>query len=847
MITTKQLFKTYNFSTWKKNKYQMFLSILSIAISAAILLSIELMLSLNNTYINSNAINSNEGDININLLDQSLTKYQLKELKDFRDKGYFNYTTIYKFQNNFIYNNVSSTVFLKFVDPNNYPIINSSYNYGTSLKDNCVVINKQIANKFNLKKGDVVSIKIKNFPNDIKLKISGIIDTNVSDESIVGVIIINKQVLNDKVISNKSGNTSASNILIKINEKYKLEEIEKKINKVFKSNCEINTYKDIIEHNKQTLDNESKVLNIIEIIVIVISGVSIAATVILLNLKRKKDYIILNIYGMNEELLKKLILYETWIISIVGNILGIVLSFIVIGVTQKSIMGKMNLISIISASWLQIITTILFIIVETFIFTLFAIEIGNKVNPAHILRQQKHSIEFKNKLALPFFKTFVLLMISFGLYIKSLPMSCMYIFSFGIFVALIFGINYVLINVSTKIKANKNKYILLSIRNLKRQKLKFSMEATSLTIVVFLCGVMLNLCYGVIPNIMNQYMINNNGYNTIIRTTYKDENKTKTVLNQNKFQYIKRASSTAKLISINGKNFENFLKDNNINASMRGDYLNTFSNLTAYGVDLNSNEMNYSIIEGRGLSKSDKNSNCVVLGNEFSGMGINVNDKINFQINGKALKLKVVGIMKKNIITGGDNLYMSLNAMQKNGLLNDTDSVLQYLVKSSSKNEKNLIFYLSKELKHAQVFSITEELDQLKEYLQKLVLTVVVICFISIFSAICLMSNILIVINYERIKEFLVLKVVGAKNRDIRKIVIIEGFVVGIISGILAELMEEIVSYFLMSNVLYSQYKCNINIIFSMICMALIMAISSALFVIANMKIENHSDMFRID
>ncbi|URZ09749.1 ABC transporter permease [Clostridium felsineum] len=841
MINTKQLFKVYNFSIWKKNKFQMFLSIIAIAISVAILLSIELMLSLNNTYINNNAVNSNDGDININLLQGSLTNNQFKELNTLKAKGYINYTTIYKIQNNLALSGVSGTIFLKFVDPSSYPIADSSYNYRTKLKNNCAVISSQVANKFNLRKGSIISLQIKGKERNLKLKISDIVNSNVSDEGIVGVITINKNLIN------KEEGALTSNVLIKLNDKYKLEDVQNKISKVFKNDCEINTYKDVIEHNKQTLDSENKVLNILEIIVILISGVSIATTVILLNLKRKKDYIILNIYGMSEDLLKKLTLYETFIISTLGSIIGIIISFIIIGITQKSIVGKLNLISIISASGFKIIETILFIIAETIIFTLFAIEISKKVNPTDILRERKIGIEFKRNLSSPFLKTCVLIIVSFALYIRSLSMSCTYVFLIILFILIILAVNYFIINLVVKVKGNKNKYILLSIRNLKRQKLKFAMECTALTIVMILCGVIANLCYGVIPSIMNQYVINNNGYNFIIRSAYKDENEIKEVLKQDKLEGVKRAVATAKILSDNNRSFEDILKDINISGGMGREYIDTFSNLSAYGIDLSKNVMKYEVVEGRGLNGSDKNSNSVVLGNEFSGMGINVNDEIKFKVGNKILKLRVIGIMKKNIITGGKNLYMSLKVMKDNNLLNDEESSLEYLVKEPLKDKKNFIFYLSKQLKHAEVFSISEELNQLKDYLQKLVFAVVVICFVSIFAAMCLISNILIVINYERIKEFLILKVVGAKNRDIRKIVILEGIIVGFISGVLAELMEEVISSFIMSKVLYFNYKPNIIIIFSMILITLIISISSALFVTQNMKIEEHSDVFRIE
>ena len=94
-------------------------------------------------------------------------------------------------------------------------------------------------------------------------------------------------------------------------------------------------------------------------------------------------------------------------------------------------------------------------------------------------------------------------------------------------------------------------------------------------------------------------------------------------------------------------------------------------------------------------------------------------------------------------------------------------------------------------------------------YIQQLTYVFVCICCISIFSALCLIGNILIIINYERLKEFLVLNVLGAKNRQIAKITMIEGVIIGSISGVLGSLICEMVSYLIITNIFDSKYSVN--------------------------------------
>ncbi len=228
-------------------------------------------------------------------------------------------------------------------------------------------------------------------------------------------------------------------------------------------------------------------------------------------------------------------------------------------------------------------------------------------------------------------------------------------------------------------------------------------------------------------------------------------------------------------------------------------------------------------------------------------MEVNVNDKIQIGIKGKILSFKVIGIMNKNMLNDDNKIYISLNCMQKADLLNDDSSNLQYFIKCDSNDEKQMIYNLSKRLKQAQVFNLTDALNELSGYIQNLAFVFILICCISIFAAVCLMGNIFMIINYERIKEFLVLKVVGAKNKDIREITIIEGIIIGGLSGVLGTLISEILGCIIMNSMFYSKYYPNIFIICGMIFIALIIAIISSLVVIANMKIENYSDMFRME
>jgi len=55
-----------------------------------------------------------------------------------------------------------------------------------------------------------------------------------------------------------------------------------------------------------------------------------------------------------------------------------------------------------------------------------------------------------------------------------------------------------------------------------------------------------------------------------------------------------------------------------------------------------------------------------------------------------------------------------------------------------------------------------------------------------------------------------ILKVVGAKNRYIRRITIIEGIIIGGVAGVTGCLISEFLSYLLVAESFSSEYSCNV-------------------------------------
>lgn len=152
MIHYRKLFKTYNLKTWRQNKLQIFLSIAAISIAVGILISLRLILAINDSYAENNTKASNDGDINIAIESGNINGDQLKELDKLTSEGKLKYAATYEMQNNFTVGEISNVTYVKFID-SKYSYINKRVGgYAERLGKDKVLINRAAADRFALKK-----------------------------------------------------------------------------------------------------------------------------------------------------------------------------------------------------------------------------------------------------------------------------------------------------------------------------------------------------------------------------------------------------------------------------------------------------------------------------------------------------------------------------------------------------------------------------------------------------------------------------------------------------------------------------------------------------------------------
>ncbi|WP_026881120.1 FtsX-like permease family protein [Clostridium akagii] len=850
MINRKELFKKYNLKTWKQSKFQIFLSITSIAIAVAILVSLKLIFSLNDSWSLVNSKSINDGDINIGTTNFSISDKQLNDLNKLTSDGKIKYDTTYKMEDKFTNDQITSLVQVKAID-SNYSYINKKISsYLKKLGNRKVLLNRAAADKFQLKKGDIISLELSGFSNsNSKFTVADVVEsTDVLDESVLGVIILDKSDFQSDGIVKEN---LATNVNVVVDKTSNLADIKNKLGKIFGSGVHMTTYEDVIEANRGIEDKETNAAGFIQMLVIIITGIGICFTTLLLILKRKKDYVLLSIYGMKEDMLRDLILYETFKICVYGISIGIFLSIIITGAIEKNILMEMDILTIIKASILPVIMTIIFIIGQTMIFTILPITISKQIKPNSILRQEVQKTFYTKDYGDPIFKMILLMIVWFSIYIGSIKTGAMYISIMIILIMVLYGIALGTIYLVVKIKTKRGKYVLLAVRNIRRQQNRFTVCIVALTMTIIFCGLMINIGQSILPSIIDQ-IGGDLGYTLSVNTNFNEENikNTEKVLGNNKLvkKYIKTINTPGRFKIIQGKNLKDFIKDQNFTPDNETYVKNLLNNdIKLEAIDISKDMLSYKTAEGRWFSSKDVNKNYVVLGEKFQHWGININDEIELNLQGTIYKFKVIGICTTSNFRDNSGIYIDINAIKNNTSIGESNSKINYLIENGSGNEKQLYLGLTKELKNSLVTDEREVFNELNKYLDQLTYVFIYIGFISIFSALCLVGNVLMIINYERLNEFVILSVVGAKNRDIRRISIIEGIIIGGISGIAGSLICELLGYIVVTGEFSGKYTVNLKIDAIMTVVAVMLTIITSLIVINNLKIEKYTELLRND
>ncbi|MEN8907761.1 MAG: FtsX-like permease family protein [Clostridiales bacterium] len=735
--------------------------------------------------------------------------------------------------------NKSSVIVLRFVDTDKFPLYpnkKKKVNYKKNLQEgNAIILSSNVALRISAKKGDKVNVFNKLTGNNESYKVSEIVEPDGEtgqDMNIFGYAILN--------IKNTSKFTSINNasnkLYVRVNDKSKINDLNKELKKNF-AHGEVKTTNDVFESAKKQIESTKNALAIIGILTFIIAGIGIANTMLLSVLKRQRELSVLKVFGMKNRQLTFFMGLEAIIMSLLSSIIGIPL-----GITFSSIINYIiyeNWIdySIIPYMVMPIIYIIVVSILVSIVFTFIPVTICNKISAISVLREQYIKVGEKLGLVEPILLITFIVGITFSLFLKSFS-GILYSFLLLICGAFLYVFLTIILKGVSKLPTMSNKSLIFAFRNLGRQNKRISMVLVTLIIGIVSIGITINISNSILPA-LKEIIEKQFGYNVLISTSLKNVNNVEEVLKKEKNvnSYTQSLRTETFFKTINGRNKESVFQKQLTNPL----YKDKLKNLLIEGLKFDKQTIYNKIKKGRDLNSTDKEKNSAVIGTELAdSMNIKVDDEIGLLINGKNVIFKVIGIKDKTLINTSQ-ISTSFYMLSEN---TNWNSVIYY-INVNNKNLKTIVKTFNQNLDGVFVLDINDLLPSLNKTISNQIMIFTFIAIFCIIASIFLMSNMTLMTFLDRMKEFILIKIMGAQNNSIRYIIILESLIVGLIGGIISTVFIEILTSIFFSLILKMKYVTKYSTVAEMIALSIVIVCISALFVIPQIKVKQLNLLLR--
>ncbi|HEY9060860.1 MAG TPA: FtsX-like permease family protein [Pseudobacteroides sp.] len=839
MIKTLQFFYIYHIRSWKTQKIQVALSILAIAMGLAIALAIQLITAYNVKNLEANAERVNGGDISIVSEDSRIKKEQVDYLESLGKSGDIQYTKTVFYKTNINYNQKSSMIIIRFVDFKKYPLYkDSELSFDKLNSKNDIIISSNVASRLNVIKDKKVRIFNSSSGEANSYRIAEIVKSDgepAMDMNIFGYAYMDMKYAPNFV---RDHDTKADKVYVKASNLDKVDSLKESLLKIFPY-CNIQTSKEVYEAFKGQIGNLKSALSVISIITFIIGGIGIANTMIISILRREKEISILRVFGLRRKKIKRLIMMESALFSILSSLIGVPMGIIFSNVINYMIYDSWMDFSDISFALFPAAIAVAMSIIVSILFSVIPVSICNRMNVISVLREQYVKAEDKIRVAFPvMFITFGI-GILFSIYSGSL-LGLLYSILLLFLGCILYITMSIIIRLISRITIVNNYLFVFASKNLRRQYKSISIVLITLVVGVMSIGIIINISNSVLPG-LKSVVENQFGYNVIVSASDKSSNDIKDILDKDKtvkgYSYSLRIDTYLK--SLNGISLE----QKYIDVLKKSEKANKIKELAVEGVQIEKSKDYFELTKGRYYSDEEKNKNVVILSEELSDeMGIKINDTLEIAINGKNYGFNVIGIRKSGLINSAQ-IFVPLNVLKDN---TNWNSVLFY-VNTDGKDSDGLVRQLNSSIDSIFVQDINDLLPSLNKVINQQIVLFMYIAIFCILSAIFLMSNITLMTFRQRIKEFILIKVMGAKTKNLLKIIFWESLIIGIVGGCFAIALSEVATSFFMNMFLKTPYELKLISFVQLLLISISIVTISTGMIIPGIKIKQLNTLLRAE
>ena len=605
------------------------------------------------------------------------------------------------------------------------------------LEGTCI-LSIQAAAKLKAKEGDRVYFDVLNKSLIVK-KIEPC-DSNFEDMVLAGYVIVGSENINElKKTFNDGEFVSKCNLEINIKGKVDEKSVYNDVKNIFNESgkkdyiIQMSTKEAVLDNFKTTLKSGENILRIFININVIIVVLGIMAILYLKENSVKSKLIIARIYGVNKSVLRLFAVFDAIFITPTSSALATVIGALLFRYYCNTFLAvKISILTLLNVGLVTFLKILVLSVSIVFLFHLGMYERIYELKIADELRGRKTLVVKKiiNKWqVLSVISYIVISLFIFGGINPLIFISLLIIFTFNLIFRLGFGL-------VSMLAIKKKSTVKLALLLVKRRKKHNAVLGTTIVAVCMLVIVLYNVLLGVETYYENLW-ISTQGFNLCI---------TESDVNSNKFEKV--------ISEINIKYFTTFNKS----FQLKGDE-GKFYSMAVFKDD-------------EGLSRNKVPPKGTFYANRYFCYITGISRNGQYKFFDRTLSLT------GNVDDMPNTPAAYTVALNFNDVKENIDSSFQKnILINADKTDKENIEHLAAET-GAEVVSVDSYIKMYKEGFYQYIVFIYITCILMFITLICIIGILSFVLFTSRKREFMLYRVIGAKRRDIEKIVIFENIII---------------------------------------------------------------------
>lgn len=548
----------------------------------------------------------------------------------------------------------------------------------------------------------------------------------------------------------------------------------------------------------RSMQNFNKFLYLVAFISLLLGCVGIASSTNIYLKEKQKSIAVLKCIGLTRFEAFKIYLFQIIMVGFIGGVLGSIAGALIQQIFPLLLSDFLPVNLNFTVSYSTLVYGVGIGIIIAALFALLPLLKTWYVSPVEVLRNSSERIKVPNKTRLIVLLSIILFVFAFAfLFLGGAVLSIYFIVGIGIIFALIIAISRLIVFVVKSVFPENAGFVIRhSLKNLFRPGNQTLVLTLSIGVGVFLISTL----YTSKDLLLQQTEMDQSNKQENILLMDVQTNQTEKIETTLREMGLKTESTTPivtmKLQSINGRSIAEIRNDTTV--AIKDWVLNNEYRVT-YREHLTENE---ELLEGAWIGSFTKEDGPIPISIAdyfIEDAQVKLGDKVVWNVQGVSIATEIKSIRKIN----WTNLNLNFTVLFPEGTINNAPQFDIMTTYAASKEvSATLQKTLVKQFPNLTIVDLRQVLNLVESVLGKISLVVNFMAIFSIVTGIIVLMGTIRTTRYQRVRENVLLRTIGAQNHQIIRINALEYFFLGIV-GVFSGLLLSVFSTLMLSNFIF--------------------------------------------